>query len=104
VVVPRYTNSGVRMGREKTVKLTKKEYRSLAQAKRKLEDDLGVQLAFGSTIAFLAGILLGRIATKSKQYLGCQCGNIIDVTGLPRSFSCPKCGLTYLRTDKKSMS
>ncbi len=39
------------MGREKTVKLTKKEYDGLAKAKKKLEGDLGVQLAFGSTIA-----------------------------------------------------
>lgn len=92
------------MGRQKTVKLTREEYDRLARAKKKLEDDLGVQLAFGSTIAFLAGILLGRIAlTKSKQYLGCQCGNIIDVSGLPHSFSCPKCGLTYSRTDKRSI-
>ena len=89
------------MGRAKTVKLTGQEYERLVEAKKKLEDDLGARLAFGSTIAFLAGVLLGKVATNSRQYLACNCGQIVEVTGLPESFHCPKCGMTYQRTDKQ---
>jgi len=87
------------MGRQKTIKLSVDEYKRLASAKKKLENDLGAELAFGSTIALLAGILLGTIASKKNQYLACKCNNIIDVTGLPDTFSCTNCGLEYTRND-----
>ena len=89
------------MGRQKTIKLSTDEYKRLTNAKKKLEGDLGAELAFGSTIALMAGFLLGTIASKKNQYLACRCNTIIDVTGLPDAFSCPKCGLTYTRNDLK---
>jgi hypothetical protein len=89
------------MGRQKTIKISTEEYHRLIRAKKKLEQDLGADLAFGSAIALLAGVFLGAIASKNNQYLACRCNNIIDVTGLPDKFSCRKCGLAYTRTDRK---
>lgn len=91
------------MGRQRTLKLSVDEYKRLTKAKKKLEGDLGAELALGSTIALLAGVFLGTIATakKNKQYLTCRCETIIDVSGLPDTFRCPKCGLAYARTDSK---
>jgi len=89
----------VKLGRQKTIKLSVDEYKRLTNAKKKLKEDLGADLAFGSVIALLAGVFLGAIASKHNQYLACRCNNIIDVTGLPETFGCPKCGLAYTRSD-----
>lgn len=92
----------VKLGRQRTIKLSIDEYKRLTNAKKKLKEDLGADLAFGSVIALLAGVFLGSIASKNNQYLACRCNNILDVTGLPDNFQCPKCGLAYAIKDSKA--
>ena len=85
------------MGRRKTVKMNENEYRRLAKAKQRLEKDVGADLALGATVAFLAGLLLGDLASGLSRFPCPACRYLIDASGGTKRFRCPNCGNEWER-------
>ena len=86
------------MGRRKTIKLNEDEYRRLTKAKQRLKQDVGADLAFGTTVAFLAGLLLGDFTSGLLRKFPCPtCGYLIGTSSGTKRFLCPNCGSEWVR-------